>query len=132
MPAPVVQTVDEGAISTQDQARTTGFEISDSSAADQEDGQDGESDKDEDNEGVDMGQGEEIDDFQANPPENPSEVRESETTPRIENEGAGQSTNADPPDHLSMTKTLRGSRLKMLRNDCVVPFELKLSSFSVF
>ncbi|KAF2601619.1 hypothetical protein F2Q70_00025572 [Brassica cretica] len=81
--------------STRAKARTTGFEISDSSAADQEDGQDGESDKDEDNEGVDMGQGEEIDDFQAYPPENPSEVRE--TTPRIENEGADQSTNADPP-----------------------------------
>ena len=57
MPAPVDQTVDEGAISSQDQARTAVFEISDSSVADQEDVQDGESNKDEDDREVDKGLG---------------------------------------------------------------------------
>ena len=57
VPAPVDQTVDEGAISSQDQARTAVFEISDSSVADQEDVQDGESNKDEDDREVDKGLG---------------------------------------------------------------------------
>ena len=97
VPAPVVQTVNEGVILAQDHAQTTVFEISDSSVADQEDGQDGESNKDEGDEEVDKGQAEEVDDSQANPPEDSLEVREGETTPHIENEGVDHSMNADPP-----------------------------------
>lgn len=69
------------------------MEISDSSTADREDGQGRESDKGDGNKEVD----EEIDDSQVNPPENPPEVRDSETTLRTENEGVDQSVNADPP-----------------------------------
>ncbi|KAF2583774.1 hypothetical protein F2Q70_00035608 [Brassica cretica] len=78
-----------------DQARTAVFEISYSSVADQEDVQDGESNKDEDDGEVDKGQGEEVDDSQVNPPKDLLEVREGETTPHIENEGADYSMNAD-------------------------------------
>ena len=36
-------------------------------------------------------------DSQVNPRENPFEARESEATPRIENEGVDQTANEDPP-----------------------------------
>ncbi|XP_013632653.1 PREDICTED: uncharacterized protein LOC106338164 [Brassica oleracea var. oleracea] len=81
----------------QSQARTAVFEISDSSVVDQEDVQDGESNEDEDDGEVDKGQGEEVDDSQVNPPKDLLEVREGETTPHIENEGADYSMNMASP-----------------------------------
>lgn len=95
-PVPDVQATNKGVASTRDEDQTTVLEISDSSAADREDAQDEESDKDEDVGEIDKDIIEEMDYSQVNPPENPNETHERETIPRTENEG-DQSVNAGPP-----------------------------------